>query len=124
MNKAFKRKIKEAIQFYPDVAYKEIIALITAREDRLVETLEKYKCGKHKKAIQLIREGDKIQTKDFVSSNKKMDTNSNIQKLPKRRGVKLSSTVGGQRELIREMRNKLDEVIDVVNELKGKNERR
>lgn len=42
-----------------------------------------------------------------------------IQKLPKRRSVKLSSTVAGQRELIREMRNKLDEVIDAVNELRG-----
>ena len=40
-----------------------------------------------------------------------------IKKLPKHRGVKLSSTLAGQRELIREMRNKLNELIEVINQL-------
>lgn len=38
-----------------------------------------------------------------------------ITKLAKHRGVKLSSTTSGQRELIRQMRNKTNELIDYVN---------
>ena len=38
-----------------------------------------------------------------------------IEKLRQRRSVKLSSTLGGQRELIREMKNKINEIIDILN---------
>ena len=38
-----------------------------------------------------------------------------IKPLLNRRGVKLSSTLTGQRELIREMRNKVNELITYVN---------
>ena len=38
-----------------------------------------------------------------------------IQPLPNHRGVKLSQTVSGQRELIREMRNKINEIINYIN---------
>ena len=38
-----------------------------------------------------------------------------IKRLVKHRGVKLSSTPSGQRELIREMRNKINEIIDLLN---------
>ena len=38
-----------------------------------------------------------------------------IKRLPKHRGVKLSSTHEGQRELIREMRNKINELVDWIN---------
>lgn len=38
-----------------------------------------------------------------------------MKKLSKHRGVKLSSTIAGQRELIREMRNKINELVDHAN---------
>ena len=38
-----------------------------------------------------------------------------MKRLSKHRGVKLSSTVAGQRELIREMRNKINELVDKQN---------
>ena len=44
-----------------------------------------------------------------------------IWRLPQHRGVKLSSTLASQRELIREMRNKINELIDIINELKTEN---
>jgi hypothetical protein len=39
-----------------------------------------------------------------------------IKKLPKHRGVKLSSTLAGQRELLREYRNKINELVERANE--------
>ncbi len=44
------------------------------------------------------------------------EENYPIKKLPVRRGVQLSSTLSGQRELIREMRNKINEIIKYINE--------
>ena len=38
-----------------------------------------------------------------------------IKKLPQHRGVKLSSTLSGQRELIREMRNAINKIIEYLN---------
>ena len=38
-----------------------------------------------------------------------------MERLPIHRGVKLSSTLSGQRELIREYRNKINELIDAYN---------
>ncbi len=37
-----------------------------------------------------------------------------IKKLPIHRGVKLSSTLAGQRELIREYRNKINEIVEYL----------
>ncbi len=42
--------------------------------------------------------------------------NSKIKLLQKHRGVKLSSTLAGQRELIREMRNKINKLIESIND--------
>ena len=44
-----------------------------------------------------------------------------IKKLGNNDGVKMSSTVGGQRELIRTHRNKINEIIEVLNQ-QGKRE--
>ena len=39
-----------------------------------------------------------------------------IKKLPKHKSVKLSSTVAGQREQIREITNKVNELVEGVND--------
>ena len=45
-----------------------------------------------------------------------------ISKLGNNDGVKMSSTVGGQRELIRQHRNKINSIIDSLNTLMGEDE--
>lgn len=46
---------------------------------------------------------------------KKASDVDKIKRLGNREGVKLSSTIGGQRELIRQHRNKINEIIDYLN---------
>ncbi len=56
-----------------------------------------------------------INIKKFVKLANKIRESEKIEKLAKHRGVKLSSTLAGQRELIREIRNKINEIIERLN---------
>jgi hypothetical protein len=58
----------------------------------------------------------KMSDKFFVRLAKEIkESMLTIQLLPNHRGVRLSKTISGQRELIREMRNKINEIINYIN---------
>lgn len=58
-----------------------------------------------------------INKDEFIKLANTIKNIDNIKRLPNHRGVKLSSTLSGQRELIREMRNKINELVDAVTNL-------
>ena len=60
-------------------------------------------------------EGHRLEFNKIISNIQWSEENYSIKKLGNIDGVQMSSTLGGQRELIRQYRNKINEIINWVN---------